>query len=72
MLRKPRLNPSGVADQYAVGGERIAEFTDPNEGGGGGLIAIRHTPDGVNGIRTVVEVYQLDQQVEVRVSKRRA
>lgn len=65
-MRKPQINLRCVANNYAASGERIAEFTDPNDAGGGGLISIRHTDEG-----TVVEVYGLDPQVDVRVGKRR-
>jgi hypothetical protein len=64
MTRKPSIE-RGVADRYSVPGESIFEFSAGRRGKRrGGLIAIRTGADG----KVIVEVYRVDEGVDVRVS----
>jgi hypothetical protein len=64
MTRKPSIE-RGIADRYAVSGESIFEFSAGWRGKRrGGLIAIRTDADGL----VIVEVYRVDEGVDVRVS----
>ena len=56
-MKRPKLNPSGVADKYAGAGERIAEVTFPS--GRGCLVSLRTLPDGTD----VIDVYRADQGI---------
>lgn len=68
-MRKPRVTTRCVANNYAAPGERIVEFSNGARSAGqlkGGLISLRTTEDG----RLLVQLYQLDQEVHVTISRR--
>jgi hypothetical protein len=70
MSRKPSIE-RGVADRYAVSGEAIFEFSAGKRGKRlGGLIAIRTVPTDT-GEKVIVELYRLDEGVEVRTAPER-
>lgn len=65
MSRPIKVDTKPVADHYAGPNEKIVEYSTKEAGGG--LIAFRITDDG----RLVIDLYQHDPQVEIRVGKAR-
>ena len=65
-MAKPKVTVNAVADQFAGPDERIVEYSD-RASGQGGLIAFRVAEDG----HLVIDLYQHDAQVEIRVGKAR-
>ena len=63
-MAKPKVTTNPVANQYASENQRIVEYSSK---AGGGLIAFTVTDDG----RLVVDLYQHDATVEIRVGKGR-
>ena len=59
MARKPTCHTARPANQYAMAGERIMEFSD---GRSGGLISIWRNPETD---RLSVQVYRQDDDVDV-------
>jgi hypothetical protein len=57
-MAKPTVTTNPVANRYTTGNERIIEFSSKF---GGGLIALRETPDD----RLLVSVYNTDATVDV-------
>jgi len=64
-MTKPMVETNPVANRYAGPNERIVEYA--TRSGKGGLIAFRETNDG----QLLVDLYQHDAAVEIRVGKPR-
>lgn len=62
-MSKPRVKTRCVANGYAADNERIVEFGVGRDGTGG-LIALRHLPDGT----LLVDLYRMTGKIDVRVS----
>lgn len=61
-MKKPKITVNCVANQYAADNEQIVEFSFSN--GIGGLISLRSTEGG----KIIVELYNHDSGIEIRVS----
>lgn len=66
-MSKPIVNTNPVANTYAGPSERIVEFSSGKPNGPGGLISVTRKDDGA--VR--VDVYRMDERVEVVLSKER-